>query len=186
MEKAYLTGKFIISPPGVEDELFSKAVILICSHDESGAMGVIINKAIEERKLDEIISKLNISFDSYSHGLRVMMGGPLDGERGFLLHSPEYHNQFTGEVKNLAGFTTSSSVLKDISSGHGPHKSLLALGYAGWSQGQLEQEIKAGVWLVCDGDDKILFDVDADKKWDAAIAKIKIDSMRFVDSGGVA
>lgn len=186
MMKEYLTGKFIISAPFIENDVFNKAVILICAHDDNGAMGIVINQAVEELNLDEILDKLNLKIDMRTKGIRVLTGGPVDGERGFVLHSPEYARELTGFIKNLAGITASTDILADIASGNGPAKTLIALGYAGWSRGQLEQEIKDGTWLICDGDDQILFDVDLDKKWEAAMNKIKIDSLRFIDNHGQA
>ena len=184
--KKYLTGKFIVSAPHVESDVFDKAVILVCAHDEKGAMGIVINQAVEELNLDEILSKLNLSMDLRSGGMRVLVGGPVDGGRGFVLHTPEYSKRLTGFISDLAGLTSSADILTDIATGRGPQKTLLALGYAGWSPGQLEQEIKDGLWLVCDGDDRILFDIDLDKKWEAAMSKIRIDQRRFVDNHGLA
>ena len=171
--ESFLEGKLLIAMPGMPDPRFEKSVILMCAHSAKGAMGLIVNKPIEGLSFRELMSKFNIDVAEGTRHTPILFGGPVHVGRGFVVHSSDYgSNESTLAITSEISLTATTDILEAISHGHGPSKSMLALGYAGWGEGQIEGEILANGWIHCDADPKLIFDTDHDAKWETAIAKL--------------
>lgn len=173
---SFLEGKLLIAMPGMPDPRFEKSVIFMCAHSAKGAMGLIINKPIDGLSFRDLMVKLEIGVSAERADAPILFGGPMQMGRGFVLHSAEY----AGEDTTLAitpeiSLTATVDILRAISAGRGPAKSILALGYAGWGEGQIEDEILANGWIHCDADAHLLFETDFDARWQTAIAKLGAD-----------
>lgn len=194
----YLDGKILIAMPTMDDPRFAKAIIYMCAHSDDGAMGIIINKPAPNMEFTDLLSRLNISgnesssknnidIDPSNIDLKVLFGGPVEPSRGFVLHSGEYNNNGnTLAIDANVGLTATLDVLHEIAKGQGPRQSLLALGYAGWSPGQLEAELLANGWLHCSADDELLFGSDLEFKYDAALEKIGVSAALLSSQAGHA
>lgn len=178
-----LEGRILIAMPQMADPRFARSVIYICAHNEDGAMGLVVNKAADSIEFGQLLKQLNIPLgdqikieDFDSPRFKVHFGGPVEPGRGFVLHSPDYGlEDNTLRINEDVGLTATLDILKEIAAGRGPRQYLLALGYAGWSPGQLEQELLHNGWLHCDADDELLFDTDLGGKYDTALQKIGVD-----------
>jgi len=182
----YMTGRFLIAMPGMMDDRFQRTVIYMCAHGPDGAMGLVINKPLDSITFPDLLEQLEIPVPPAGEGIDVLFGGPVETGRGFVLHSPDYMHDATLVVDDEVALTATVDVLKAMADGSGPKQHLLALGYAGWEGGQLDDEIKANGWLSVDADPKLLFDVDADAKWEQAMGKIGIDPSMLSDEAGHA
>lgn len=179
----YLEGSILIAMPTMSDPRFARSVIYLCAHSSEGAMGLVINKPAENIDFVELMSRLNIpdnaekiQIDVNERQRLVHFGGPVEPGRGFVLHSGEYNFQEnTLAINEEVGLTATLDVLHEIAAGEGPEKSLLALGYAGWSPGQLENEILQNGWLHCTADEKLLFGTAVDEKYEFALQKMGVD-----------
>jgi len=170
-----LTGQFLIAMPALEDPNFAQTVTFLCQHSTEGALGVIISRPLEMR-LNEILETMGIPLEDESAGdIPVYWGGPVQPERGFVIHSPVGHWQGTLAVGDDIGLTTSRDILEAIACGRGPEKLLLALGYAGWGEGQLEEEILQNAWLNGPASAEIMFDLPPALRWRAAAALMGVD-----------
>lgn len=183
---AYLTGRFLLAMPGMQDERFQKTVIYMCAHGPEGAMGLVVNKPLESISFPDLLEQLDITMPPSGEGIEVMFGGPVETGRGFVLHSPDYMHDATMVVDEDVALTATIDILRAIAEGDGPAQSLLALGYAGWGPGQLDDEIMANGWLSLDSDPTLLFDTDVDDKWTAAMRKLGIDPLMLSDEAGHA
>lgn len=171
-----LAGQLLIAMPGMEDPRFERSVIYMCAHSSRGAMGIVINKPLSQLSFDEILVQLEIGRGAQTPPMPIHFGGPVETARGFVLHSLDYQlPDSTLKVTPTMGLTATIDVLKAIAGGHGPDQAILALGYSGWSPGQLEGEIRANGWLNCPADAEIVFNAHCDNKWQRAMAKIGID-----------
>lgn len=180
----FLTGKFIIAMPGMQDPRFEDAIIYVCGHDHTGAMGLVINKLVESISFRGLLDQLDIEVQGDIPAVSVHFGGPVEMGRGFVLHTSDYKNDSSVKISDEVMLTATIDVLRDIAHGHGPQLSLLALGYSGWSPGQLEAEIQKNGWLEVEGDLTILFKTNIDQKRTKALQKIGIDpSMLSTTSG---
>lgn len=182
----YMTGRFLIAMPSMMDDRFQRTVIYMCAHGPDGAMGLVINKPLDSITFPDLLEQLEIPVPPAGEGIDVLFGGPVETGRGFVLHSPDYMHDATLVVDDDVALTATVDVLKAMANGSGPKQRLLALGYAGWESGQLDDEIKANGWLSVDADPKLLFDVDVDAKWAQAMAKIGIDPSMLSDEAGHA
>lgn len=170
-----LTGKLLIAMPQMGDTRFATSVIYVCAHTPEGAMGLIVNKPVPMLRMDDLLEQLDIEAGDGSAGVGVHFGGPVEHGRGFVLHSSDYLSHgATMAVDDDFAMTGSRDILADIASGQGPHYRLLALGYAGWGPGQLEDEIAANGWLNCEADPEIIFNHDDGDKWQAALRSMGI------------
>ena len=170
-----LTGHFLIAMPALNDGLFNQAVTYICEHDENGSFGVIINQP-SNIKLKQIINEMKIeSSNEYDEDQVIYMGGPVDQGRGFILHRPAGHWSSSLKVKNNVTLTTSKDILQAIANNQGPKDCIVTLGYAGWSAGQLEQEMASNTWLNCPADEQIIFNTPVEQRWQAAANLIGVD-----------
>ncbi len=180
----YLAGQMLIAMPQMQDSRFTRSVVYVCAHSEEGAMGLVINRLFDEITFPDLLDQLGIEPTADCEKIRVHFGGPVEAGRGFVLHTPDYANDTTMMVADGVALTATIDVLKAIADGSGPDRSLLALGYAGWSAGQLDDEIRENVWLNVPADPELLFGRDLDHKWERAIAKLGIDvSMLSGDAG---
>ena len=180
----YLTGSLLISMPQMRDDRFTRSVVYICAHTSDGAMGLIINKIVESVSFPELLDQLNIDTSATNKEIRVHFGGPVETGRGFVLHSADYVQDATLVIDDSVALTATVDILKSIGEGDGPDKSILALGYAGWAPGQLDQEIQANGWLSVPADNDLVFGVDPDTKWEKSMGKIGIDfNMLSGDTG---
>ena len=171
-----LTGKYLIAMPGMGDPRFLEAVIYMCSHSDGGAMGLIVNKPVPDLDFGELAEQLEIDSDEPFPKVPVHYGGPVENGRGFVLHSRDYDlNTATLKVTDTIGMTGTLEVVEDIAQGFGPDQALFALGYAGWSPGQLEGEIRSNGWLVLTGEDDFIFTKDPSTSWGKAFDQLGVD-----------
>lgn len=187
-----LEGQLLVAMPIMTDKRFSRSVIYLCAHSKEGAMGLIINHRADHITFPDLLERLGITPRGAEDGIaadildrEVHMGGPVETGRGFVLHTDDYHA--TDSTLDIAGgisLTATIDILKAIASGRGPQRSILALGYAGWSPGQLEGEIQANGWLNCPADADIIFETDLDAKYERALAKIGVNPSFLVGEAG--
>lgn len=171
----YLTGQLLIAMPTMGDPRFERTVIYLCAHSADGAMGLVVNKQADEIDFPELLNQLEIETEGIKNPIPVLVGGPVETGRGFVLHSLDYRQDSTLEVSDEVGLTATVDILRSIAEGEGPAHSLLTLGYAGWSAGQLDSEIQANGWLNVTADVSLLFDGDLGEKWERAVRKVGID-----------
>lgn len=171
----YLTNHFLIAMPGLEDPNFFHSVTYICEHNDEGALGLVINRPLD-MKLGEILEHAHVE-DAIpeTRQLPVHLGGPVQQDRGFVLHDPLGNWEATMKVTDRIGITSSMDILGAIARQEGPENSIIALGYAGWGAGQLEQEMVDNAWLSGPADPRILFDTPDDERWKAAALSLGID-----------
>jgi putative transcriptional regulator len=192
--ETYLKGQLLVAMPLMTDRRFARSVIYMCAHSDDGAMGLIINHRADHISFPDLLERLGIvprnAEDGISNDIlerQVHLGGPVETGRGFVLHSADYYvTESTLPIDQEVSLTASIDILKAIASGEGPDRSILALGYAGWSAGQLESEIQANGWLNCPADLDLLFDPDLENKYVRAMAKIGIDPSHLVSDAGHA
>ena len=182
----YLAGQLIIAMPGMRDPRFEKSVIYMCAHNEDGAMGLVINRALESLTFPDMLEQLGIDPIGAHNKINVHFGGPVESGRGFVLHSRDYRQEATMIVDNDVALTATIDILKAIAGDEGPRESLLALGYAGWGPGQLDTEIKSNGWLHVAADTDLVFGPDLDAKWGQAMGKIGIDPRMLSEDAGHA
>lgn len=183
----HLDGKLLIAMPSMGDPRFNRSVVYICAHSDDGAMGLIVNKPAEDLAFGDLLEQLDIKAERPIDRIEVHYGGPVEHGRGFVLHSRDYEAQdATLNVNDQFGMTGTLDILEDISQGFGPDKCLLALGYAGWGPGQLEDEIRDNGWLTCDANAALVFSDDHDGKWKAAMEVVGIDPRMLSTEGGRA
>lgn len=176
--------------PGLGDSRFKKAVIYVCAHDDQGAMGLVVNHVMPNLTLDILFNQLDIKPGESSNDrkdlktLPVMEGGPVEKGRGFILHSSEFAQNETVKLNDAFSVTGTMDAMKAVADGQGPEKMLFMLGYAGWTAGQLDQEIQQNAWLVAEPDQDLIFAAAPEDKWDKAVGKLGFDpSMLSVDAG---
>lgn len=180
---ASLCNHFLIAMPYMKDPNFSGTLTYICDHNEHGALGLVINRPMEF-SLGDILEQLDIESDRLD--LPIYGGGPVQLERGFVLHRPQGDWQSSLSLGNELALTTSRDILAAIGAGEGPGEFLVALGYAGWGAGQLEQELAGNIWLTCPADPDILFHTPWQRRFAAAMARMGIDINQLSDSVGHA
>ena len=180
----FLDGKLLLAMPNMTDPRFDRSVIYLCSHDASGAMGLVISQEFENLTFSELLDQLDIKTDDTVSDVTVHRGGPVEPGRGFVLHSADYVQDSTLIVSEKLALTATVDILTAVAEGRGPLHALLALGYAGWGEGQLEQEIQNNSWLTAEADDEIIFYTQAEQKWARAMAMLGVNvSMLSTDAG---
>ena len=188
----YLDGQMLIAMPAMNDERFARAVIYVCAHSSEGAMGIIVNQPAGNIKFPELLVQLEvipaaerIELPVRAEDVKVLKGGPVEAGRGFVLHSADFFiENSTLPIDEGICLTATLDILKAIARGKGPHNAILALGYAGWAPGQLENEIQQNGWLHCPADPELIFGDDTEAKYDKALRKIGIDpGMLSSDAG---
>mgnify|MGYP006090717173 CR=1 FL=1 len=170
-----LTGQIIVSMPSLEDERFFKTVIYMCAHSSEGSMGIIINKKIDFDLYPDLLEQLGIDKPLYNKKLFIRYGGPIESGRGFVLHSDDIIQKESLNIQKGIALTSTTEFFDDLAIGKGPKNSILALGYAGWGPGQLENEIIQNSWITASIDNNFLFDNEVSNKWKEAYKIIGID-----------
>lgn len=176
----------LIAMPGLDDPNFSSSVTYMCEHNEEGALGIVINRP-SDLILGDILEQLNIMpATAEIADTVIMVGGPVEQNRGFVLHTPEGEWQHSKKINDAVALTTSRDILEAIARGHGPTNSLVALGYAGWGAGQLEREMLENSWLSTPADPRILYQTPVPQRWNEAAALMGIDLTLLTDYSGHA
>jgi putative transcriptional regulator len=182
-----LAGKLLIAMPDMSDPRFANTVIYMCAHSDEGGMGLIVNKPEKEIRFSKLLAQMEIPVSPNARDVRVHYGGPVDYQRGFVLHSSDYaSDNGTLDVDDNYRMTATLEVLEDLAKGEGPDVAIMALGYAGWGPGQLEYEISQNGWLTCAPNDDILFGADNAGKWSAALRLLGIDPLLLSATAGRA
>ncbi|MEX2248532.1 MAG: YqgE/AlgH family protein [Parvibaculum sp.] len=189
-EDGFLEGKLLIAMPSIGDPRFERSVIYMCVHNPEGAMGIVVNKPAPDITFPDLLERLSIRLQ---HGAAeiitcpVLVGGPVEMGRGFVLHTQDYFSEeSTLPVDEDVGLTASVDILRAMAIGEGPRHALLALGYAGWAPGQLDAEIQANGWLHCDPDTELLFGHNLEAKYRDALAKLGVDISLLSGNAGHA
>ena len=186
MESAtYLTGQFLLAMPGIGDPRFERSVIAMCAHDAEGALGIGIGATIPALGLHAVLRQLEID-PGVAPDAAVHRGGPVEPRRGFVLHSLDWGGQDTIEVAGQWALSGTTDILKAIAEGRGPTRWLVALGYAGWGEGQLDGEMTRHGWVNVPGDLDLLYDVETKTRWAAGFAAAGIDPRLLAKVGGRA
>ena len=183
-----LCNNFLISMPHVNDPIFKKSLIYVCSHDKNGAMGLIINKSITDLKLNQELNSIlqETKLSEINPKPNVYFGGPVDLNMGIILHPLDYITKKTIKISNQIGVTSDSKILADIVKGNGPSMFRFSIGYAGWSNGQLEDEFENGDWLILPSNEKMIFNMPDAKKWKYINKKLGIDISDLSGNSGFA
>jgi putative transcriptional regulator len=189
--RGFLDGQMLIAMPTMQDDRFSRSVIYVCAHSSDGAMGIIVNQPASNIKFSDLLVKLDvipaadtIQLPTRAGVVKVMRGGPVETERGFVLHSSDFFIE--NSINDGICLTATIDILKAIARGDGPASAILALGYAGWAPGQLETEIQGNGWLHCAADAELIFGTDISRKYDLALKKIGIGPGMLSNEAGHA
>lgn len=185
-ESSPLTNQLLIAMPSLRDPNFARGVALLCQHGEDGAMGIMINR-LSEYRLGDVLAQMNLRselpdvIDS-----PVLLGGPVQPERGFVLHTPQGEWDSSFRISDQISVTTSRDILAAIATGNGPHNAIVALGYSGWSPGQIEHELRENAWLTAPASNTILFDTPLDERWQASASLVGVNLARISPYAGNA
>ena len=193
-DQGYLDGQLLVAMPVMGDPRFERSVIYMCAHSSEGAMGIMVNRPAGSIDFPELLVQLDIIKESdqiklpeTAESMKVLKGGPVDTGRGFVLHSSDFYiENATLRIDDGICLTATVDILKAIASGSGPKHAILALGYAGWAPGQLENEIQGNGWLHCDADQDLIFGDDVEEKYIRALRKIGIDPGMLSNEAGHA
>ena len=184
----FLTGKLLLAMPGIGDPRFEHAVILVCVHEPKHAMGLRLDAAAPAVDLKTVLARLDMPAPDNAEGRPVRAGGPVDKERGFVLHTDDWANDDVtmtfGDGLALTGTRDALAAMGDPEDG--PKQSILLLGYAGWGEGQLEEELSENVWLTADADLDVIFDAEHETKWSRALAGLGVDAAMLSGQAGRA
>ena len=185
-KRGYLDGQMLIAMPSMRDERFARTLIYMCAHSSEGAMGIVVNQPAPDIDFPDLLVKLDvIQLPQRAGGVKVLKGGPVETGRGFVLHSADFFiENSTLPIDDGICLTATLDILKAIARGDGPASAVLALGYAGWAPGQLENEIQENGWLHCTADPDLVFGTDTGGKYEKAMSKLGVDlGMLSSDSG---
>ena len=184
-----LANHFLIAMPSMQDPIFGGAVVYVCEHNEKGVLGVVINKPTD-MTMDVLFERIDLKVDDSVQDQvssePIMFGGPVQDDRGFVLHTPGGRFSSSLSVTDEVAFTTSIDVLEAVASGDGPQRLLVSIGYAGWSPGQLEDEISRNGWLTVGASADVMFDLPIEQRYTAAIRLLGIDPMMLASEAGHA
>jgi putative transcriptional regulator len=183
----YLHNQFLVAMPSLADPNFSHSVTLICEHNERGALGLVINRPLDMR-MSEVLDQLSLpTEDARLRSMPVLAGGPVQRDRGFVLHRPGPRNwESTMRVSDSLHVTTSRDVLAAMAKGEGPVPAAIALGYAGWEAGQLDEELLQNAWLTVPCDDSLVFELPFEQRWHAAARLLGVELSRISTQAGRA
>jgi putative transcriptional regulator len=183
---SFLINQFLIAMPAMDDPNFSQTVTLVCEHSERGALGIVINRTLP-MTLGEVFDQLELDGSRLRLSDQpVLRGGPVQTERGFVLHSPAGRYESSLPFSERMHLTTSRDVLDALAAGEGPDNAVIALGYAGWDAGQLEAEMARNAWLTVDADERVVFDTPVEQRWSAAARLLGIDLRTLSSDAGHA
>jgi putative transcriptional regulator len=182
----YLTNQFLIAMPSMDDPNFAQTVTLICEHSERGALGIVINRTLP-MTLGDVFEQLGLDASrSRVNDQPVLRGGPVQTERGFVLHSPGGPWESSLPFSSRMHLTTSRDILDALAAGEGPESAAIALGYAGWDAGQLEDEMARNAWLTVNADERLLFATPVEQRWHAAARLLGVDLATLSSDAGHA
>jgi putative transcriptional regulator len=182
----YLSGQLLIAMPSMQDPRFARSVICLCAHSADGAMGIVLNQPLDGLSFDDLLKQLDLDPVPPARRIRLMSGGPVEGGRGFVLHTADWETEGSLRVNPDIALTASVDILKAIAGGGGPQDGFLALGYAGWGPGQLESEIHQNAWLSAPADKTLLFGAAHDTLWREALATLHVDPAALSGRAGRA
>ena len=186
MSSINLTHHFLIAMPNMADPYFSRTLTYICEHNDQGALGLVVNRPID-MTLQALFERLSLNLKNNTFAdLPIYFGGPVQTDRGFVLHEPAGSWQSTLRVRDAIGLTTSKDILEAVGRGEGPARMLVTLGYAGWSPGQLEHELSQNAWLTVEARDGIIFETPAEERLPAAMGLLGVDFAKLQDEAGHA
>jgi len=193
-KRGFLDGQMLIAMPTMRDERFVRSVIYVCAHSSDGAMGIVVNRLAGDIDFPKLLVKLDvipedqrIQLPTDARSMPVLKGGPVETQRGFVLHSADYFMEnSTLPIDDGICLTATLDILKAIAQGSGPASAVLALGYAGWAPGQLESEIQENGWLHCSADRELIFGADTDEKYFKALLKLGIQPGMLSSEAGHA
>ena len=186
IDAAFLTGQLLIAMPAVDDSRFAQSVLLVCAHTEEGAMGIVLNRPLIKPSFEALLQQLDVQPTPPARQIRLCEGGPVDHGRGFVLHTSDWVGDGSLHVADDLALTASLDILHEIATGGGPREGLLALGYASWGPGQLDQEMQDNIWLTAPTSHDVLFDADYETKWRRAMAILRIDPILLSGAVGHA
>jgi putative transcriptional regulator len=181
-----LSGQLLVAMPHMEDPRFARTVVYVCAHSNDGAMGLVVNRLIDNMQFDSLLDHLGMEGDAPHANFPIHFGGPVESSRGFVLHSADFVQDSTLLIDDDVALTATTEMLRAIADGKGPSRCVLALGYAGWGAGQLDEEIQDNGWLLVPADNELVFGSDNDAKWEGAIAKLGIDLSLLSSEAGHA
>lgn len=181
-----LVGKLLLASPSMKDPRFHQTVILLCQHSAQGTMGIILNKPLNNMRLQELVQQFNLQADLKTGAEQVYFGGPVETVRGFVLHTDEYDSSETQSILPCIKLTATLDVVRKIVQNDGPRKSLMALGYAGWGPDQLDQELREHSWNIAEASETMMYDLPNDERWMHGYASIGLDPYRLNDTSGRA
>jgi len=187
-EAEFLSGRLLIAMPGIEDPRFDQALVLVCAHTPEHAMGITLNRPLDGVTVSDLLDRLGVQTTIQLEPQLVLAGGPVERERGFVLHTDDFRApDSTVPVAEGVSLTATRDVLQAMGDpAVRPRRSTLALGYAGWGPGQLEREIRENVWLTCDADERLVFGDDYAEKWNRALAKLGVSAATLSSQSGSA
>lgn len=173
-ETEYLKGQLLVATPELNDPKFVETVIFMIEHDEHGAIGLVINRPLAKGPIGDLLKGLGAESEDAGGEIILHYGGPVEPNKAFVLHSNDYADKATTVMGSGLAVTTDVEIVRAISRGKGPRKSIFILGYAGWAPGQLKAEIKAGGWFSIPADEKLIFEGEPTTKWERAVARQKV------------
>ena len=182
----FLEGQLLIATPAITDERFLKSVIFICSHDKNHAMGLVLNKINKEVNFKIFCDLMSINTINFDNNKNVRIGGPMDTNRGFVLHSSDHILPDTKIINQSFGMTSSIDIIKEIASGKGPSSSIITVGYSGWFSGQLESELKENNWLTLPATPEIVFNTELNSVWELSLNELGIKPSQISSNFGNA
>ena len=193
-KRGYLDGQMLIAMPAMRDERFARSLIYVCAHSSEGAMGIVVNQPAANIKFPDLLVQLDvipavdlIQLPPKAGTVKVLKVGPVETGRGFVLHSADFFiENSTLPIDNGICLTATLDILKAIAQGEGPRSAVLALGYAGWAPGQLENEITENGWLNCDADTDLIFGANVEGKYEQAMRKLGVDLGKLSSEAGHA
>ncbi|WP_300378654.1 YqgE/AlgH family protein [Henriciella sp.] len=182
-----LTGKLLIAMPGIGDNRFSRSLVLVCAHEADYAMGIALNKPMDDLTLPQLLTQLGIEQDIQVPENAILSGGPVGTDRGFVVHTGDFHSDgATMDIGHDCCLTATRDILVAIASGEPPRESIMALGYSGWDAGQLEYEIAENAWIIGEAIPDLVYGSEHDSKWSRALELLGIDASRLHAGGGSA
>ena len=185
MTVPFLSGQLLLAMPGIGDPRFDKAVIAVCMHDEHGALGIGVGRLAPRLGFHALLEQFEIPIGA-APDAPVHLGGPVEPQRGFVLHSLDWGGQDTVQVDSRFALTNTIDILRAIAEGKGPSRWIAALGYAGWAEGQLDEEMTRHGWFTCPATDSLLFDTPVDQRWTTAFKSAGVDPRLLSSSAGQA
>ncbi|HNV07313.1 MAG: YqgE/AlgH family protein [Dokdonella sp.] len=185
-EPSSLSNQFLIAMPSLRDPNFARSVALVCQHGDDGAMGIMINR-LSDYRLGDVLTQMNVRSElAQVLDAPVLIGGPVQPERGFVLHTPHGGWDSSFRISDQISVTTSRDILEAIASGNGPSHAIVALGYSGWSPGQIEHELRENSWLTAPADNAIVFSTPLDERWQASAALVGVNLTQISPYAGHA